>query len=53
MKTLNINTKSLILAGLMLTSMSLFAQQPDLQYYRPWDQDGINQFEPSKTAEQP
>jgi hypothetical protein len=31
----------------------LFAQQPDLQYFRPWDKEGINTFEPSKSAEQP
>ncbi len=30
-----------------------FAQQPSIQYFRPWDQEGINQFEPSKKAEQP
>lgn len=29
------------------------AQQPDLQYFRPWDQEGINVFEPSKKAAQP
>ncbi|MCC6461947.1 MAG: hypothetical protein IT260_15850 [Saprospiraceae bacterium] len=29
------------------------AQQPNLQYFRPWDQSGINVFEPSKKAEQP
>ncbi len=29
------------------------AQQPTIQYFRPWDQEGINMFEPSKTAEQP
>lgn len=31
----------------------LFAQQPGIQYFRPWDKEGINTFEPSKTAEQP
>ena len=30
-----------------------YAQQPSLQYYRPWDKEGINVFEPSKKAEQP
>ncbi|MCB0534143.1 MAG: hypothetical protein H6574_07425 [Lewinellaceae bacterium] len=29
------------------------AQQANIQYYRPWDKDGINVFEPSKKAEQP
>jgi len=29
------------------------AQQPGLQYYRGWDKDAINIFEPSKKAEQP
>ena len=31
----------------------LSAQQPDLQYFRKWNKEGINVFEPSKTAEQP
>ncbi|MDO8368744.1 MAG: hypothetical protein Q7T20_18235, partial [Saprospiraceae bacterium] len=29
------------------------AHQPSIQYFRPWDQEGINQFEPSKKADQP
>jgi hypothetical protein len=29
------------------------AQQPELQYFRSWDKNGINTFEPSKTATQP
>ncbi len=29
------------------------AQRADIQYYRPWDKDGINTFEPSKKASQP
>lgn len=32
---------------------NLFAQQPTIQYFRPWDKTGINVFEPSKNAEQP
>lgn len=36
-----------------LLSGYLVAQQPGLQYFRPWDQTGINTFEPSKKAEQP
>jgi hypothetical protein len=38
---------------LLFLAQSMFAQQPDIQYYRPWNKDGINVFEPSKTAEQP
>jgi len=30
-----------------------FAQQPELQYFRGWDKDAINVFEPSKSADQP
>lgn len=30
-----------------------FAQQPELQYFRGWDKDAINIFEPSKSADQP
>lgn len=43
----------------LLSSLALFlsvhlaAQQPNIQYYRPWDKEGINVFEPSKKAEQP
>ena len=37
----------------LLSSTYLAAQQPAIQYYRPWDKDGINVFEPSKKAEQP
>jgi hypothetical protein len=27
--------------------------QPEIQYFRPWDQQGINVFEPAKNADQP
>ncbi len=42
-------------AAIMLSCFATIAlaQQPDLQYYRPWDKEGINVFEPSKKAEQP
>ncbi len=46
--------------GLILSAFALlfcanwaFAQQPSIQYFRPWDQEGVNQFEPSKKVEQP
>ena len=46
--------------GLIISVLALLfcatwasAQQPELQYNRPWDQTGINVFEPSKKAEQP
>ncbi|MDX1940239.1 MAG: hypothetical protein SFU99_06780 [Saprospiraceae bacterium] len=44
-----------VLTVIMLVSFAAqsFAQQPELQYYRPWDKTGINTFEPSKKAEQP
>ena len=44
-----------LLAGLLALAFSLplVAQQADLQYFRPWNKNGINVFEPSKTAEQP
>ena len=29
------------------------AQRADIQYFRPWDQNGLNVFEPSKEAIQP
>lgn len=39
--------------ALLFSATWAFAQQPDLQYYRGWDKDAINTFEPSKKAEQP
>ena len=38
---------------LLFCSNWAMAQQPDLQYFRPWNKEGINVFEPSKKAEQP
>jgi hypothetical protein len=38
---------------LLFLAQTLVAQQPDIQYYRPWNKDGINIFEPSKKADQP
>lgn len=38
---------------LIISTNWAFAQQPDIQYSRPWDKEGINVFEPSKTAAQP
>lgn len=37
----------------LFLSTAIMAQQPELQYFRKWDKDGINVFEPSKSAEQP
>lgn len=43
------NPKSILLAVLaMLTTTVLFAQQPEMQYFRSNDQDGLNVFETSK-----
>ena len=53
MKTFTQTLQLGIMVCLTGLAMPLLAQQPDLQYFRPWDQSGINQFEPSKTAEQP
>jgi len=50
----NISLSNLLAGLLALTfSLPLVAQQGDLQYFRPWNKNGINVFEPSKTAEQP
>lgn len=40
-------------ACLLMFGFTAMAQQPDLQYFRPWDKTGINTFEPRKTMEQP
>jgi len=53
MKTFTHTFRLGLLVGLIGLAMPLVAQQPDLQYFRPWDQNGINQFEPPKSAEQP
>ncbi len=43
-----------LLSGLVLLFCAqLAAQQPAIQYYRSYDRDGINVFEPSKKGEQP
>lgn len=52
MKTLTKLPLFLLLVG-MLTSTGLMAQRAELQYFRKWDKDGINVFEPSKKADQP
>jgi len=49
-----VSISTFILAvGFILCSLYSFAQQPQLQYYRSWDKDGINVFEPSKSMDQP
>lgn len=42
-----------MLTTLICFAMSAFAHQPELQYYRKWDQTGINTFDPKKHIEQP
>ncbi len=37
----------------LFSSTLVLAQQPNIQYFRPWDKEGINVFEPSKKAAQP
>lgn len=44
---------TILVLALLFCANAAFAQQPDIQYFRPWDKEGINQFEPSKSAEQP
>ena len=39
--------------ALVFSATWVYAQQPDIQYFRPWDKDGINIFEPPKKAQQP
>lgn len=38
---------------LLFSTSWVIAQQANLQYFRPWDKEGINTFEPSKKAQQP
>ena len=45
--------KYLLLTFCSIWAFALYAQQPEIQFFRPWDQEGINVFEPSKSATQP
>lgn len=45
--------KFLLVLACLVMAGRLMAQQPAIQYFRPWDQTGINIFEPSKWDEQP
>lgn len=44
-----------LLAGLLALAFSLplVAQQAEIQYFRPWNKNGINVFEPTKGGTQP
>src|SRR5215471_14678727 len=42
-----------MLALALASSTIASGQDKYLQYFRPWDQRGINMFEPSKTSDQP
>ncbi len=55
MKMQNNSTKIIVFVALLccISAGSLRAQQAPIQYFRPWDQRGINVFEPSKDANQP
>ncbi|MEP6646483.1 MAG: hypothetical protein ABJC12_05300 [Saprospiraceae bacterium] len=53
METYLPSKKLVILLISCITAGSIIAQQSAIQYFRPWDQRGINVFEPSKQAEQP
>lgn len=49
MKTKMSSLKSLVITlGLLFPGLMAFAQQPAIQYFRPYDQRGINKFETSK-----
>ncbi|MBK7477959.1 MAG: hypothetical protein IPN74_06770 [Haliscomenobacter sp.] len=46
-------TKNLLTLALVFIAVTLFAQQPGIQYFRPWDKTGINIFEAPKGGDQP
>src|SRR6187551_374831 len=49
MKTLkNHRLSSLLMLSLLCVAGTAFGQQPAIQYFRPYDQRGLNVFEPSK-----
>jgi hypothetical protein len=53
MKSFSAIIKVFAVMILLTLASKVMAQQPEIQYYRPWDKEGINVFEPSKKAEQP
>lgn len=53
MRTLMQFSRALAMLALIGLSIQSMAQRPEIQYFRAWDKDGINVFEPSKKAEQP
>ena len=49
MKTRILSLKTLVMTlGLLFAGMLAFAQQPAIQYFRPYDRRGVNVFETSK-----
>ncbi|MGB3174100.1 MAG: hypothetical protein WBB12_09630, partial [Saprospiraceae bacterium] len=46
-------TSTVKLLVVFLISTATLWSQADIQYARPWNRDGINVFEPAKTADQP
>ena len=52
MKNLILKTNLMLILLCTISAGLLQAQQAPIQYYRPWDQTGINIFEPSKWAPQ-
>ncbi|MCB9081814.1 MAG: hypothetical protein H6555_08910 [Lewinellaceae bacterium] len=48
MKTAQNISRIFLSFALVFMAMTLFAQQANIQFFRPWDQKGINVFEPSK-----
>jgi hypothetical protein len=48
MRSTNQSAVGLVGVFMMLFSTMLLAQRPEIQYFRPWDQDGVNVFEPAK-----
>ena len=49
----HMKTSTVKLLVVFLISTATLWSQADIQYSRPWNRDGINVFEPSKTADQP
>ena len=46
-------TNQILSLLLILSSFNLFGQQPGIPYFRPWDENGITVFEPTKGGDQP
>ncbi|HMG14772.1 MAG TPA: hypothetical protein VK590_04970, partial [Saprospiraceae bacterium] len=49
----NLQKVKCLVLFMILSSLGLYSQDTGMQYFRSWDKNGINVFEPSKSDDQP